>query len=339
MLLFSCHFTVTAANEFQWQLPPGFPVPKVPADNPMNNAKVSLGRQLFFDTRLSINNTFACASCHKPELAFTDGLARAVGVHGDLHPRSSMSLVNVAYNTVFGWASREIDSLEKQILVPMFNQNPPELGLSMPIDQVLDRFRGDSSYLSLFRSAFGEEADISLTTMSKAIAAFERTLILGDSAYDRYVFLDEKTALTETQKAGMALFYSERLACSHCHGGFNFSNSIVFENSPETAIVFHNTKVLAAYNGDEKGLANETKATEDEGYFRAPSLRNITLTAPYMHDGSFATLEEVLNHYQHTKIQLAERKLQFSLTAEETAQVIAFLHSLTDSQFYGQSKH
>ena len=222
------------AGEYEWQLPPGFPQPRVPADNPMNLAKVELGRQLFFDTRLSIDNNYACATCHLPERFFTDGRAQAVGVHGDLHPRSSMSLFNVAYNPVFGWASMATDSLEKQVLIPLFNTQPPEMGLSQSNDaaipnsnvisseEVIQRLQKDRHYQNQFNKAFGQEATIDIANVAKAIAAYERTLISGNSAYDRFVFFDEQDALSKEQKAGMQLFFSARVGCSNCHGGFNF---------------------------------------------------------------------------------------------------------------------
>lgn len=317
-----------AAQEYTWNLPPGFPVPMIPNDNPMNAAKVELGRRLFFDTRLSIDQSYACASCHQPERAFTDGLKRARGVHGDLHPRNSMSIFNVAYSPVLGWDGRVADSLEQQVLVPMFNRNPPELGLTKPIDDILQALRGDTNYPQQFANAFGIKTEITLDNIAKAIAAFERTLIAGNSPYDRYVFNDDETALNQDQLAGMTLFFSQEVGCSRCHGGFTFSSPIIFDGSAPAVPVLHNN-----------GIAGESEGGQAMPFFKAPSLRNISLTAPYMHDGRFQTLGEVLQHYRRQQrfftylpesdeVQAMSNEKQ--LTELELKRLEAFLYALTD---------
>ena len=167
---------------FTWQLPPGLPVPRVPADNPMTAAKIELGRRLFYDTRLSGNGTFACASCHQQALAFTDGRARAIGSTGSVHARSAMSLANVAYNASFGWADPTLRSLEAQMAVPMFNEHPVELGLKGRETEVAARFASRAEDRTAFHAAFpGEPAPVTLANIVKAIASFERTLVSGDS--------------------------------------------------------------------------------------------------------------------------------------------------------------
>ncbi len=298
----------------------------------MSEAKIELGRRLFFDTRLSVDNTYSCASCHKPELAFTDGLARAKGVHGGLHPRNTMSLVNVAYNPVFGWASRETDSLEKQALIPMFNQAPKELGLQEPIDEIIKRFSLDPLTKGLFQQAFPKQSPAtSLDTIAKAIAAFERTLIFGNSAYDRYVFLDDQKALTENQKAGMRLFFSQRLGCSQCHGGFNFSSVNIFLGAKTMEPLFVSNGLYDQYLGSEKGLFNESNQSRDVGQFKPPTLRNISLTGPYMHDGSLPNLAAVLDHYGKGNAKLSLKS--FRLNQLEKQQLIEFFNALTDQSF------
>ena len=335
-----CNSAILAAD-FEWRLPPGFPPPRVPADNPMSIEKVQLGQRLFFDTRLSINNTYSCASCHQPERAFTDARSQAVGVRGDLHARGVMSLVNAAYNLTFGWASQTTDSLEKQVLVPLFNQHPPEMGLALPIDSILNRLQDDPVYSQQFALVFAEPTPVNLGNIAKAIAAFERTLIFGNSPYDRYVFLDERTALTDQQQQGMELFFSERIGCSRCHSGFNFSGPVVFQSSPERANEFHNNGAHLNDKLGELGLQNETGQLEDYGLFRAPTLRNIAVTAPYMHDGSINTLTGVVQHYieigkridDQNPAQVDSSLKPFQLTQEEMNALISFLHSLTDAAF------
>ena len=172
---------------YVWDLPPGFPRPKVPADNPMTPAKVELGRYLFYDTRLSVDGTFSCGSCHEQRLAFTDGKALSKGVTGDITPRSSMALHNVAYAPVFTWANPTVRRLEAQALVPMFGEDPVELGLSGLEDQMLARLAAEPRYPAMFAAAFpGDPKPISLASVTRAIASFERTLLSGRSAYDLY---------------------------------------------------------------------------------------------------------------------------------------------------------
>ena len=263
---------------YDWELPQGFPAPCVPADNPMSVEKVTLGRRLFFDTRLSGNGTQACATCHQPQRAFTDGKAHALGSTGQSHPRGSMSLANVAYNASFTWVDAGRASLEDQAQGPMFNQDPIELGLAGVEAEAAGRIAADNRYAEAFGVAFPEEAEpITLDNVRKAIACFERTLLSGDSPYDRLVWRDDRAALSDSARRGMTLFFSDRLACSKCHAGFSFSGPVAYDSSPPAQATFHDT-----------GL---------DGRFRAPTLRNIAVTAPYMHDGRFATLDQVIDHY------------------------------------------
>ncbi len=327
---------------YVWRLPRGMPAPPVPADNPMSLAKVELGRRLFYDVRLSSTGAYACASCHQQARAFTDGRARAVGATGELHPRSTMSLANVAYNTRFGWEDPALNSLEAQALVPMLNQAPVELGLAGREARALEDLRRDRAYAEAFPRAFPEVRDpFDLEHVRKALAAFERTLISGRSAYDRTVYGDERDALGPAARRGLALFTSERLRCSECHGGPAFAGR-------EAA--FHNTGLYnldgaGLYPLGGQGLFARTRKLEDMGRFRAPGLRNIALTAPYMHDGSLATLREVLAHYARGgrnwtgSVPAARGPHQsplvrgFALDVEETDALLAFLESLTDEAF------
>src|SRR3954447_12593023 len=272
---------------FEWQLPRGLPHPLVPANNPMSTVKVALGRRLFYDTRFSGNGTYSCASCHQQSRAFTDGLPPAVGSTGALHPRGAMSLANVAYNPAFGWADSRLASLEAQMAVPMFNVHPIELGLAGREAEVVRRFatRGDRPW---FEKAFpGDPSPVSLVNIVRAIAAFERTLLSADSPFDRYLYRDDRAAIPEPAVRGMKLFFSERLACSQCHAGFNLSGPVVFASSPKPLLTFNNTGLydldgLGAYPAADRGLMDVTSRPQDMGRFRTPTLRNIALTAPYM---------------------------------------------------------
>ncbi len=305
---------------FDWNLPAGFPMPCVPEDNPMSETKVALGRRLFYDARLSANGTQSCGSCHSPELAFTDGRGRAQGSTGMRHPRGSMSLANVAYNSSLTWVDAHRGTLEEQQLGPMLNREPVELGLSGREGEALARLASDPEYASAFRTAFPGEP-IDLTTVRKAIASFERTLLSGDSPYDRWVWKDDARAMSDSARRGMKLFFSEGLACAKCHAGFTFSGPVRFDGlAPEQPEFF------------DTGLG---------GPFRAPTLRNVAVTAPYMHDGRFATLEQVVDYYAHgggDSPSKSPRLRAFTLSAEERRDLVEFLNSLTDASFLTDSR-
>lgn len=222
LVFISC---LLAGAEWDWKLPKGFPRPVVPADNPMTAAKVELGRHLFYDKRMSVNGKQSCATCHRQELAFTDGRSRAEGTTGQLHPRSSMSLVNIAYAPALTWAHPAFDSLEEQALVPMLGENPVELGLRDIEDGFLKVVRTDQTYQRLFSSAFPGEDQITVPNVTKAIAAFERSIVSMRSPYDRYRWGGDPSAISDSAKRGELLFSSgERAGCFQCHGGWNFSS-------------------------------------------------------------------------------------------------------------------
>jgi cytochrome c peroxidase len=332
-----------AAAVFDWNLPKGFPRPAVPADNPMSVAKVELGRYLFYDKRLSFNRKESCGSCHRQELAFTDGRAHAEGTTGQLHPRSAMSLVNVAYASSLTWANPGLASLEEQMLTPMLGTEPIELGLKGHEQEFLGSIRADPLYQKLFPQAFPGETDLyTLGNVTKAIAAFERTIISLRSPYDRYRWGGDPSAISDAAKRGELIFSSsERGGCFQCHGGWNFSGGIRFEGSKTSSGTdeqlggFFNTGATT-YEAPNRGLYELTHKPEDIGKFRPPTLRNIAVTAPYMHDGSLATLEEVIDHYAAggrfdcpNKTHILHR---FSLTDADRHDLIEFLKSLTDEE-------
>jgi cytochrome c peroxidase len=303
------------ASAYRWVLPPGFPAPAVPAGNPMTQAKVDLGRLLFFDTRLSLNGTYSCASCHRPELAFTDGRIRSVGATGGVLMRQSMSLLNVAYAVSFGWTRNAATSLETQMLTPLFNRHPVELGLTGRVQPMLAELAADPQLAAAFARAYPQAPSPGLRQVIDSIASFERTLIGGRSAFDRYIFDDDTSALTPAAKHGMELFFG-RLGCSGCHFGLNLGGPAHITGKPRPAPLF--------------------AATGTGGRFKVPSLRNVAVTAPYMHDGRFADLAAVLDHYQHVRRDLRpgeepDARLQdIRLEAGESAELIEFLRALSD---------
>jgi len=341
------------STRYVWDLPPGFPEPKVPPDNPMTTEKVDLGRHLFYDPRLSIDGTYSCATCHRQVNAFTDGRRQAVGVSGDVHPRNSMGLTNVAYSPVLTWANPTQRRLETQALVPMFGEQPVELGLSGREDMLLTQLRSDSRYLRLFRVAYPDDADpFTLGNITRAIASFERTLISGRSPYDRFRTGDAR-AISASAKRGASLFFSERTECFHCHGGFNFTQTVDYAGKRFVEIEFHNTGLYnidgrGGYPAPNTGVHSITNDPQDMGRFKAPTLRNVALTGPYMHDGSLATLEDVLAHYEAGGRTIASGPYAgvgarsplksgfvkgFTLTAAERRDLLSFLESLTDATF------
>jgi cytochrome c peroxidase len=337
-----------------WRLPAGFPTPLVPDANPMSAAKVELGRHLFYDERMSGNETQSCASCHHQERAFTDGLPVSIGSTGERTPRNSMSLANTAYVASYTWANSLLFDFEAQAVVPMFGRKPVELGLSGREDELLERLRAEPRYTALFPRAFPGEVDpITVQNVVRALSAFERTIISGNSAYDRFVYGGDREALSEAARRGLTLFTSERLECFHCHAGFNFSDSLYYAGGGPRALRFHNTGLYniggtGDYPPGGTGLHEISGRAEDMGRFRTPSLRNVAVTAPYMHDGSIATLDEVLDHYARGGRLIESGPfagdgsrnpyksgfiIGFTLSAEERADVVAFLESLTDEDF------
>ena len=348
----------SAPEEWVWDLPDTVPEPRVPEDNPMTAAKVELGRFLFYDTQLSANQTQSCGTCHLQELAFTDGLAQAEGSTGQIHPRSSMSIANAGYAASLTWANPAVVRLEKQALVPMFGEDPVELGMANMEDELLRRMRDDESYPAMFAEAFpSETAPINLDSITKAIGAFQRQVTSFDSKVDHWQQGD-RTALTESEQRGMALFFGgtnaagveDAFECFHCHGGFLFSQSSddagqVFDQKFFMNNGLYNLDEDGSYPALNEGLFEMTGELADKGRFKPPSLRNIAITAPYMHDGSIETLEEVLDHYARGGRLIEDGPHAgdgkdnpnksallngFVMTEQEKQDLVAFLHALTD---------
>jgi cytochrome c peroxidase len=312
-----------AAQQFAWHLPRCFPTPAVPPDNPMSEAKAALGERLFFEARLSVTGQYSCSSCHDPAHSFAQARPVAIGATGEALPHNAMALVNVAYNISFGWTKPRLRSLEAQMLEPMLNEHPVELGLKGREAAVCAQLAADPAYAGAFAAAFpGDPAPVTFEHLVKAIASFERTLISGGSPFDRYVFNGEHDALSGEAKQGMALFFSKRAGCSACHSGFNFSGN------------WRDAQ-------DETGPASFANNGTSAQPMRVPTLRNVALTAPYMHDGRFATLEAVLEHYSSlaTQAARADRRLpRVPFSSAERSALISFLDSLTDETFVSRAQ-
>ena len=327
-----------------WDLPPRVAPPRVPANFPMTPARVALGRHLFYDTRLSGNGAQSCATCHIQALAFTDGRPLGIGSTGETHARSAMSLVNVAYRDTLTWGHPAMPSLEQQVLVPLFGAGPVELGLGGHEARVYAELRADPVYQRLFAEAFPGDADpVATPNVAAGLAAFQRSIVSFRSPFDRFREYEEDDALSPAARRGMVLFFSERGArCANCHRGPNLDAGVKTVASPgdeAPVFTFHNTGLYDlpgrfSYPDDNLGLYAHTGQPQDVGRFRVPTLRNVALTAPYMHDGSIATLEGVLDHYaaggRTTNPTRSTGLGPLQLTAEDRDDLLAFLDSLTD---------
>jgi cytochrome c peroxidase len=325
---------VAAAPAYTWRLPAGFPVPRVPADNPMSEAKVELGRRLFYDRRLSLNETQACADCHRQERAFTDGAPHAIGSTGSAHRRNVPTLANVAYAPALTWADPRHDRLEEQARVPLFGTEPVEMGFGGREDDLVRRLEGMPLYRDGFAAAFPDEArPLTIDNLTRALASFERTLVSGGSPYDRLVYGDVEDALSPSARRGMRLFFSEKTRCGECHGGLVFSGVLDYaalERPPRPRFLDDGLSP----NGLDPGLEESTGRRRDRGRFKVPTLRNIALTAPYMHDGRLPTLAAVLDHYAAA----GPDRRPVVLSDAERADLLAFLESLTDTTFVSDAR-
>ena len=343
------------ADGYRWSLPSWVPPPVVPADNPMTVAKVELGRHLFYDPRLSADGSMSCASCHHQDKAFTDGRALSVGVTGEQGARSAMSLANVAYLPTLTWANPQLTSLEVQALIPIFGEHPVEMGMAGREAELFRRLQSEPTYRKLFAKAFPEQARqgaqalYSLSTVTKSLGAFQRSLLSFDSPYDRYRYAKQPQAISELARRGEALFFGEKMECYHCHGGFNFNDNVMHSRLPLAESGFHNTGLYnvdgrGSYPADNPGIVEFTGEDSDRGRFRTPSLRNVAVTAPYMHDGSIATLQDVIRrHYALAGRSAAvtgqpspmrsELLVGFDVSDAEVDELVAFLNALTDRGF------
>jgi len=341
-------------TEFAWAIRDGIPLPLEPIGNPMTEEKFQLGRHLFYDVRLSGNGTQSCASCHHQDKAFTDGLTVAIGSTGEIHPRNSQTLTNVAYNATLTWANPALITLEAQMQTPLFSEHPIEQGIDESNQNaVLQRIMDEPRYAALFDAAFPEQGSaVNFANIIAATGTFVRGLTSFNSAFDRFQMGDAQ-ALSDSAKRGQTLFFSEDLECFHCHGGYNFTDSNVDRTIAFVERPFHNTGLYniggtGDFPADNQGLFEATGDPSDMGKFRAPTLRNVELTAPYMHDGSIATLEQVVDFYAaggrnvESGPYMGDGRLNpfkdsfvngFSINDQQKADLIEFLKSLTDNEF------
>lgn len=363
--------TADASPAFVWALPDYVQPPPVPDENPLTQAKIALGRKLFHDPQLSYGGEHACARCHDPELAFSVAEPVHRGATGHETPRNAQGLANVAYAAYLTWSNLTFAGLEQQILNPLFGDNPVEMGAGMVqgdanhysprrLHEALAR---EPEYRKLFAEAFphaGGEYD--WDDAIAALASFNRSLISFSAPFDAFLRGDAQ-ALTALQERGRMLFFSDRLRCGECHAGPLLSLAFPTDGSrPTHEEAFRNTGrynieagAVVYFTGEQTrypepsiGIGEFSQSPDDDGKFRIPSLRNVALTAPYMHDGALATLDEVLDHYARggTETPSGPRRGDgrdhpnkdpringFELSSEERAALLAFLEALTDQTF------
>lgn len=302
-------------GDYELLIPKGFPEPYIPEDNQLTQSRVDLGEKLFFDKVLSRDSSLSCASCHIPKFAFTDRTPRAIGIREQEGSRNTPTLTNVTYQDKFLLDGLN-PSLEAQVNIPIHEVKEFDFSIIL----VAERMKKNPEYVRLSQEAYGSEP--SPRVITNAIAAYERTLISGNSAYDKYHFQGDSTALNLSQKRGMNLFYNT-LYCSECHAGFNFTNGGLTNNG------------LYEHYADT-GRMRLFGMEKDRAIFKVPTLRNIAVTYPYMHDGSLNSLDDVINHYSsggRSHQNKSELIQPFTLTKEERTDLISFLQALTDSSF------
>ena len=309
----------SAPTSYAFNVPVGFPIPNIPVDNPLTIEGVELGRRLFADPILSIDSTISCASCHLPESAFTDPKRFSRGVAG-LTGRNSMPIFNLLWSSSFFWDGRS-PSLEDQAIQTV--ENLIEMGEDW--SNVAAKLKRHPTYPGLFARAFGDETPINRTIVVQAIAQFERTLISADTKYDRWIVGAEE--FTPAEQRGFLLFHSEQADCFHCHAAPLFTDNEFHNNGLDMEPI-------------DPGLVMQTGGRLDRGKFKTPSLRNIQYTAPYMHDGRFQSLEEVIEHYDSGfhRTRLTDPLLlirpNLDLKIQEKQDLISFLKTLSDPDFH-----
>ena len=298
------------------EVPAGFPPVDFPEGNEFTDTRWALGKKLFFDPVLSVDSSISCASCHLPELAFSDDQRVSIGVENRPGTRNSPSLANVAYHPYF---TREggVPTLEMQVLVPIQEHNEFDFNIVL----AAERLAADSTYVQMSAEAYDRQPDPFVITRS--LANFERSLLSGNSRFDQYFYQNKEGALSRLEQEGLELFFSEKTNCSKCHEGFNFTN-----------YTFKNNGLYEEY--EDVGRFRLTGEEVDRAMFKIPGLRNVGLTAPFMHDGALATLEEVVDHYDkggEAHPHKSDLIRPLGLTDEEKQALVRFLESLTDETF------
>ncbi|MDE3018184.1 MAG: c-type cytochrome [Nitrospirota bacterium] len=305
----------SAKGGYVLKVPFGLEAPDeyIPKENPLTQEKVELGKLLFFDPRLSQNNTISCATCHIPQLAWTDGQPVGVGIHRQLATRNTQTILNRLYSKEQLWHGK-MPSLEAQAQNPL--AKPVRMGMPS-YDAEVAKLNAISGYRERFRTVFG--TDVTIEGLAKAIAAFERTILSGNSPADRFDMGGEETAISESAKRGLTLFQG-KARCTRCHSGFNFTDE-----------KFHNLGIDWDTDKTDLGRYLVSKDPEDVGAFKTPTIREIARTAPYMHDGRFATLEEVVDFYDRGGIQnphLSNLMVPLHLTEREKNDLVAYMKAL-----------
>jgi len=334
------------------EVPAHFPEPIIPADNPYEVGQAELGRHLFYDTRLSVNGAISCASCHQPELAFADDSRVSDGALGDAGALNAPSLANAVYSGPLTWSRASISTIEEQLHGPMFGDAPIEMGMAGHEAEILERIAAEPRY----RELGADELDID--GVRYALATFVRSLLSHRAPFDEFL-LGDRNALSPAAQRGSELFFSDRLGCGSCHAGFALTNAITSKSSPLAPEAYHNIGLYnvdgaGGYPNQALGLIADSGLARDMGRFRVPSLRNVAVTAPYMHDGSVTTLEDVVQIYEDGGRDIvdgpfagdgrenplrSERLKSFELTNAERSEVIAFLESLTDEAFLSDQSY
>ena len=314
----SCEYITTTPYDII--TPYGFPDMIIPEDNPMTFEGVELGRKLFNDPILSANNTLACINCHMPESSFSDPNQFSTGIDGFLGNRNSSALINLGWSSSFNWDG-SVKSLEEQAFEPVTNS----LEMHNSWNNVENTLNQDEEYLLLFKQAYNIDY-IDSTHVVMAIAQFERTLISNNSKFDKYSRGEE--VFTKSELNGFAIFNSEKGDCFHCHGTSLFTDNLFHNNGLDVEPFL------------DLGLGKITENTSDNGKFKTPSLRNIEVSSPYMHDGRFETLEEVIDHYDSgghfsSTVDPLMKKLGvgLNLTNQEKSDLIDFLRTFTDYDY------
>lgn len=313
LLAVACSGDADTTGKLWWGPHWGFPQVPYPADALPSEERVALGRKLFFDPGLSIDSTVSCATCHKPELAFTDGLEKSLGHAGQVTARNAPTLYNVAWHPYF-FKEGGNPRLESQMLGPL--ENAEEMATNVPL--LIDRINRNAEYRKLFKKAYGTDT-IDFYHLSRAIATYERSLVSGFSRWDAWYYKGEHT-LNDEEVAGWRLF-TGKAGCIGCHNGPDLTN-----------YSFQNIGLYEVYA--DVGLYRRTRDSADLGKMKTPSVRNVIYTAPYMHDGSMKTLEEVVEHYNkggkpHPAKSPLIKPLQ--LTEAEKKQLVALLKAMSDT--------
>jgi cytochrome c peroxidase len=315
VLLSACQTDTEVPVDHQ-DIPSWFPDMEIPTGNELTQARIDLGRKLFYEKRLSRDESISCGSCHRQEKAFTDGIPIALGVEDRIGLRNTPTIANIGYTDRM-FMDGGVTTLELQSQSPIFTHEE----MDFTIAGFLDRIQGDETYIRMFDEAYGQSPGA--FGISRSIAAFERTFISAHSRFDAFEYQGDENALSEAEKRGRNLFFSTRTSCTECHVPPLFTN-------------FEYENIGLYVNYADSGRARITEVSADNGKFKVPNLRNVAITSPYMHNGSLATLEEVIEHFNSGGMNHANQNelvRPLGLTEQEKADLVAFLHALTDDQF------